>query len=478
MAQVKFLEITERYQSTALPSENERLGLHVTAEELAVWQSRASSGPYKTAGDVSTNSPGDWTRILAAANAGGLSAQRWTGHTNAGTCWTTVFNEAPRSYGENCRDTAFAYLVTGTVGYRTAALAELLAQAAEAGTDFSNTTRWCAAVYTTPPSSNGGHVWTIGVWLTKLLFAYDYILAGDQVHGQTLSAPNKATLDTWFLNAANYWEGLTHAYADDVFPNRLSDNYTTMGPGWTPDDSRTLSPGILYYGGPTLLVFHETWNNRMTNLIRFAGLVGIQQNNATLKSRAKRWVQEWLRFQVWPDNTLAESARFEPAQPCLGFAYMGGAIGSIMTVADAFARIGDYDLVTRSESLGFPNQTPNGGPKTLLGVMKLHQAHMTHGVIRYGTTSGANNGNANYIIDSVDGISGELHVADTWYTFANLYYQDEDVTAAYMRTASGAPAYPASPFTGGYGAWGGEWGVYPGILFMFGQNEGDVHPYP
>src|SRR5580765_2202666 len=45
-----------------------RLGLHVTDQELAIWQTRATSGPYKTAGDVSTNSPGDWTRINGNAN--------------------------------------------------------------------------------------------------------------------------------------------------------------------------------------------------------------------------------------------------------------------------------------------------------------------------------------------------------------------------------------------------------------------------
>lgn len=48
-------------------SANTRLGLHVTADELAIWQDRAVNGPYKTAGDVSTNSPGDWTRIAANA---------------------------------------------------------------------------------------------------------------------------------------------------------------------------------------------------------------------------------------------------------------------------------------------------------------------------------------------------------------------------------------------------------------------------
>src|SRR5262245_13786739 len=68
---------------------NQRLGLHVTSQELAIWQSRAASGPYKTAGDVSTNSPGDWTDIVSRKNSFNSSptTDRWAGNTT-GTCWT------------------------------------------------------------------------------------------------------------------------------------------------------------------------------------------------------------------------------------------------------------------------------------------------------------------------------------------------------------------------------------------------------
>ena len=61
-----------------------RLGLHVTQEELDIWRQRAASGPYKSTGDVSANSPGDWDRIKAHADrflnnpsTGGWDA--WTG---------------------------------------------------------------------------------------------------------------------------------------------------------------------------------------------------------------------------------------------------------------------------------------------------------------------------------------------------------------------------------------------------------------
>jgi hypothetical protein len=60
---------------------NTRLGLHVTTNELAIWQTRSVSGPYKTAGDVSTNSPGDWDHIKAQADAlvATPTMDRWNG---------------------------------------------------------------------------------------------------------------------------------------------------------------------------------------------------------------------------------------------------------------------------------------------------------------------------------------------------------------------------------------------------------------
>jgi len=60
-----------------------RLGLHVTSAELAVWQTRSTSGPYKSNGDVSTNSPGDWDRIVSNKNSfeSSPTSGRWAGPT-------------------------------------------------------------------------------------------------------------------------------------------------------------------------------------------------------------------------------------------------------------------------------------------------------------------------------------------------------------------------------------------------------------
>src|SRR5690348_7201464 len=68
---------------------NQRLGLHVTSDELAIWQNRAVNGPYKTAGDVQTNSPGDWDDITTRKTSfnSNPTADRWAGN-QTGSCWT------------------------------------------------------------------------------------------------------------------------------------------------------------------------------------------------------------------------------------------------------------------------------------------------------------------------------------------------------------------------------------------------------
>ena len=67
-------------------SANTRLGLHVTSDELAIWRTRMLNGPYKSTGDVSSNSPDDWDRMTANAEAFRLAptAGMWTGPTGTG----------------------------------------------------------------------------------------------------------------------------------------------------------------------------------------------------------------------------------------------------------------------------------------------------------------------------------------------------------------------------------------------------------
>ena len=199
-----------------------RLGLHVTQEELNIWKQRAQNGPYKSTGDVRTNSPGDWTRIVNNKNSflSNPSAQRWAGQT-VNSCAQPWAPEPGQGTGYLIVDAGFYYLVADTAAdresVRVAVRNELLAQTATAGTDFSNRTRWCQNSPYGPVTDEGT---TISNWLTRLLFAYDYIRP-------SLTATERSTIDTWFLNAGTYLAQIMDRWlTSSKFPGRNSDNYS------------------------------------------------------------------------------------------------------------------------------------------------------------------------------------------------------------------------------------------------------------
>jgi hypothetical protein len=448
-----------------------RLGLHVTQEELNIWKQRSQSGPYKSAGDVQTNSPGDWTRIQNNANSflNNPLQHRWSGQP-AGTCWSYRSNPPSlppgRNAGEKLRDAGFVYLLTSNTSYRDAVLNELLAQAATAGTNWADSTRWNV-------SSNCAYgdawSWEITAWLTKLLYGYDYIR-------NSISAANRATLDTWFINAANLWNQNTHTIITTRFPNRDSDDYARWGSGYP---VCVAGPILTHFGGFNHCDFHEGWNNRSANHVRFFGLVGIMLDDSTLKDRAKRWFKEWVRFANFADSTNSQMHRTLTDSPGIGWNYTAIMIGGMVTLADAFGRIGDLELYNYSTSLGDPSGTltPAGGPKSLLSITKRFLDYVDGNVQRYATTNAANNGNPNYKIDSVDEVLGAAWISDSYVIPGNLYWRDSRVTAVYRRTASGAPTYPANPSSFGACVYCGDWATLPGVFFMFGQMEGEVSPY-
>jgi hypothetical protein len=145
------------------------------------------------------------------------------------------------------------------------------------------------------------------------------------------------------------------------------------------------------------------------------------------------------------------------------------ALGSIITAVDHLARAGDMELYNYETSLGYYGW--EGGPKSLRLVMQryakltLGERGLADGVSAYASTNG------NLSPDKRIG-PGATSILDTYLIPANLYYQDATVKKAYSRPL------PTRPKHADYDPWGGDWGTYPGIRFMFGQLEGKVWPYP
>lgn len=454
------------------------LGLFHTQDEVAVWKERAVSGPYRVAGDVQPNSPGDWTRLLANADAfvANPSVDRYLG--TGGTCPTETaegpFGGNQWTRGVKLRDAAFVSVVLGATNYRDAVLGELLVHAAAPGLDWTNDTLFGCSTFE-------GHVtlpWNS--LMVKYIIAYDMIRA-------SISAPNRTTLDTWFLNYGNRMEQKVHGIAAKRVPKRKSDDYTVAAgyatcptSGGDFAEARTLYVGSVY----TTCNFHAGWHNPSLFGTLGFGLVGIVLNNTPLKTEAKRFFQEHIQFNQWPDGTQGETFRWHPNTPLSGMSYPGTVINMLALLADAFARIGDNSLYDYTTTNGYLTSqvTNEGTTKSLRHTINEYLARV-RGTRSIYAESVTENTKLDADMEACCGWSTNNDVIVAALT--SRYYQDPALAAAYRRT-SGGPPYSTSLNTncgGGAGAsaaWmtGDAFCVLPGVLFQFAQLEGKVNPYP
>lgn len=411
--------------------------LHATAEEVDIWERRSVNGPYKEG----------WNAIKGRADKFvSYPESRWTGKTS-NSCYNEDVDGSPgRARDAGLRDAGFAYLITGNTSYRSAARNALIAQTAISGTDFSKTSRWC---------NPGSDTFEVANWVRRLVYGYSYIRSA-------LSSSDRTTLDKWFLNAGNFMEATVHYKIAIRFPNRLNGDYSRCSSSLCPGKVN----GLLYYGGPEADEFSQVWANQPATKAAMFAAIGVVINNATLKDRARRFVQEWIKFAVWPNGVVFDQYRWKGTTPQIGYSYAGTAIGSIITIADHLARAGDSSLYKYSTSVGMFGT--EGGPKSLLKVLQ-HFAGLTTGTIKqYASTTSTTD--SSRLIDPFG--STENRINYIALATANIYYDRSDLETAYRTPLP-------SKFTGGgYDARGGDWGTYPDVLFMFGQQENAVNPYP
>ncbi|MBC7923940.1 MAG: hypothetical protein H7Z75_22945 [Ferruginibacter sp.] len=463
-----FLSISPLFAQT-------RWGLFFTQEEVNVWRQRTASGPYRQKGDVKSNSPGDWDRILNNANSfvASPSAWRWRGST-AGGC-VQRFSIEPRTEGTKLRDAAFAFRLTDNYRYRDAVRNELLAQAADPLTDFGNASRWCAAPNGLADANPG---FAITEWLKRLLVGYDFIRS-------TLTPGERQTLDAWFLKAGLYFQNsMDNNYAfNRRFVDRNNGNYTLTQ--YSTASEKVNPTYATYYGGYSVGFLAQAYNNRWAAIASFVGLVGQSQAHAGLKKSAKMWYQEWMRYAIYPSGDVADMHRSTgpgvdggPSNNEKGLNYGYSTVGAMALLADAFARAGDpslYDYTTSEGAYG-----TEGTPKNLKKVILNLLDYLNQSKYKYATTNAGNVGRNEYLINGVDpSVSGANEiVADAWFARANLYYRDSKISNAYERKGSGTRGYPEWPRSAGpHQPWSGHADTSPGELLMCGQLEGKVWPF-
>ncbi|MCC9135063.1 alginate lyase family protein [Pontibacter silvestris] len=432
------------------------LGLHYTRDELAVWRQRAKKGPYKSFGDAGINTPGDWDRIQKQADQFLLnpSAEVWEGPEGQG--------KSPMTVGIKLRDAAFVYLIKQDTIYSNAVRKALLSSASKQGNNPSSWPRF--------GDTNG---WGTAEWLTRLLFAYDYTK-------ETIPTSDRETLEDWFRKAATVMANNVHDDIYQNFPGRLSGDYSHLGSVAESGETKSTYTHINPDGSkgnmvPRLSIWH---NNRRSQQILFAGLTGVFLNDPNLIHHAKTYYKEFFRYSVFPDGTQGEYYRNEPDYPQKGTIYTTVSMQAMAALADVMARVGDTELYNYSTSEGMHGT--EGGKKSLRMAFESY-LHLVDGSKKIYAISVK----PEHLINNTSTSKKQHWVHDIYAAVPNLYWQSSYIQHVYTRKASGTVSYPkpggniklasAGPIAV---PWGGTAALYPGVLFMFGQMEGKVWPYP
>src|SRR5262249_19283522 len=152
------------------------------------------------------------------------------------------------------------------------------------------------------------------------------------------------------------------------------------------------------------------------------------------KTEAARIFKEYIRYDVFADGVVGHFKRWTTGDPTLGMVYSLTAFGLMIQIADTNARNGDSSLYQYTTSEGLCGS--QGGNKNLKFVLTELAKYIDHTYLRYGTDQPANNGNASYLIDSINNLTGNQWVFDNVLAQANVYYQDTHIQSIYKRTAS------------------------------------------
>ena len=448
-----------------------RLGLHVTQQELDIWRTRMTD----TVGTINgfTYQSVYQNRILADANTFRSQSHPggdgyWIGYTGAG-CAPTDQSVAPgRANGYLLMKSAFTFLLTGDTSYAAPVRTELLNLLTVPGVDFTNTSKWCPA----STGKSGGVALEDIPWLMRVLFAFDYLKAGNYT---ALTTTERTNITTWLKAAAQmFHDGHLIGGGDSNYPGVFStpQNLTCSGcPGSV--------FGTLYFGGANVhAATYNIWFNQPTGFMALAMAMGLMTNDTTMIGNAVKFFTGYIKAGVYNDGAIGDFMRWKDCFQCLGsmWGHVGGAVAPLVATADMLARTGDtslYDLTAVSAVAG-----QGGSTVSLRTVLQLVARMANRTVLRYGTTN-AGEQNTNFLLtwDSAD-LGGQGVYWDFGAMAANLYYQDTDIHTAMIRNII-PPNTSLSCFDSSQGGCfsglgAGRWTDLP---FMFGDMEGLVDPY-
>ena len=445
-----------------------RLGLHVTQEELNVWRARMTDNVNTINGFTyqaiyNARIKADADSFVAQSHPGGDG--RWTGWTGVG-CQPGDDSVDPgsggtpfsRGNGAWMMRSAFNFLLTGTASYANPVRTELLSQIAQAGTDFTNTSKWC--------SLTGSNAHTIVPWINRLVVAYDYLVAG----GYTgFSAGEHTAIKAWFTTTATVWA--------NAHVNGVTGGSSYPGVYNTPQNFSCFTNCTAIYGtSPTHL---GGWNVHAATQVFFnqsmphmslAMAVGVMTSNSKLIDIAAKWFRGFITSGVYDDGAVFDFVYWADG-PGSMWGHSAGDWSGLTAMADMLARTGDrslYDYSVANQTLG-----GKGGTVSLRKVAQLTAALATGATVYRDPNN------------TFDLTWDELHMGnqgeyyhDFSFMLANMYYRDSGITAAMNRASFSGTNTSSGCYDPRFaGCFSGIWAQWADLPFMYGNMEGKVNPY-
>lgn len=447
------------------PVGTDKLGLFVTEAELDVWRTRSVNGPYKVQGDVTSNSPGDWTRITNWRNYFNTNSLPIVKCEPLARGNMDIPHHTSSDHVSRIMSAAFHALITNDTAMGAKVINWLVEQATTVEMDFSNSTKFTS-------DAHSDKVFRIAEYVGALIQTYDFV----RVLGSGSSAQH-STMATWFVDAMNWAVPIQY---NDVG----SQGFWTDRWALNVNDSASLNHDGSMTHSQGWLSTRQTrrYNNRKTCTFALAVLGGLLFDQPLRVSQGKQLWKEWLVMGFWPDQDYGEMYRGHPnysSNPEVGWSYTGQILGDLFLSMEALARTGDFELHTFSTRAGTPtadgSACKTGDPdKTMLRVA-LGWAYYGNDVHnRYqGSTTQDNR------IDGRNPRSGSSWRGhrEIMLAMVNKYYNHAHLKSGYLReTSAGYPGYWASPSSRLTDETGGRIGQ-PGVLFMFGNLE-HINVYP
>ena len=458
----------------------QRLGLHVTAQELAIWRDRWSNG---VAGDsfLNTRVSEEKTRLTNHANtvAGDINGHLWfipsmnTDSEGRYSSQPSPSMHSARTQAGRLLNAAFAALLTQNATRMNQIGGILHLQPDQTRCQFATDPGWAYGVQQMKDASVPG--FEISHAVIQHLHAYTYHQAAVQEGWATaLTSAQNTKIRNWHKAWADYClaglEDRLDANFNGTWSNNTYSSFRTNTCSWC-------GTSVAYDSGPTVYGLQDAFNNRCMRTVAALGLAGVLLDDAHLKERAWRASRDFIVYSVWPhgavcDNHRAGSSARWPQN------YMPMNVKHSLPFVDALARVGDaslYQFQTTAGELGTQGAPSSfSNPESHKSFLFAIRAMARYGNQAYNRWHGSER--INFRGPFTNNLVGKDSLgAHDNFIQANIYYQDAGLSRDWYRGINGQPTWEIAG--NGSTDLNDSW-AFPAPYLMWAGLEGQVWPYP